>query len=62
MTKRNRDLAKRTGTFTAGSDHATGLAAGDPLRAATPQFTGWTRRTWPAARCSGSRASGLQNA
>ena len=62
MTKRNHDLAKRTGTFTAGSGHATRLAAGDPLRAATPQFTGWARRTWPAARRPGSRASGLQNA
>ena len=45
MTKRNRDLAKRTGAFTAGSGHATKLAAGDPLRAAAPRFTGWSRRT-----------------
>ena len=30
MTKRNRDLAKRAGALTAGSGHATRLAAGDP--------------------------------
>ena len=59
MTKLNRDLAKRTtGAFTAGSGHATRLAACDPCAAAVPRFTGWSRRAWPAHRHPGSGIPG----
>jgi hypothetical protein len=53
MTRRNRDLAKRTGAFTAGSGHATRLAAGAFMRVAALRFTGESRRIWPAALAPG---------
>jgi len=55
MTKATRDLAKRTGAFTAGSGHATRLAAGDPPRSAAAVYR--VVSAHPACR-TGVRAAG----
>jgi hypothetical protein len=61
--ERNRNLAKRTGALTAGSGHATRLAAGASMRVTALRFTGWSRRTRPAAVAPGQPdPRGPQNA
>ncbi len=62
MTKRNRDLAKRTGTFTAGSGHATRLAAGDPRAQRRRGPPGGPGAPGLPHRRPGSQVPRLQNA
>jgi DNA-binding MarR family transcriptional regulator len=62
MTKRNGDLAKRTGACTAGSGHATRLAAGDPCAQRRRGPPGGPGAPGLPHRRPGSQVPRLQNA